>query len=88
MIPRSRSDPRKGTPKASRANPTNTITSITSIARRERINEAMYCQRGIGEATKRFSSFFCRASTIAKPMPQMAEPIRFIPSRPGTTKSM
>ena len=47
-----------------------------------------YCQRGIGEATIRLSSFFCRASTMAKPSPHIAEPIRFIPSSPGTTKSM
>ena len=86
--PSSSSDPRNGTPKTSRAKPTNTTTSITSIASRDRINEARYCQRGIGEATSRFSSFFCRASTIEKPMPQIAEPIRFMPSRPGTTKSM
>ncbi len=49
---------------------------------------ARYCQRGMGEATMRFSSFFCRASTIANPSPHIAEPIRFMPSRPGTTKSM
>jgi hypothetical protein len=61
---------------------------MTSSSSRESRNEARNCQRGIGEATIRLSSFFCRASTMEKPSPHIAEPIRFIPKRPGTTKSM
>ena len=61
---------------------------MTSIDSRDSRYDARYCQRGIGEATNRLSSFFCRDSTIEKPIPQIAEPIRFIPSSPGTTKSM
>ncbi len=61
------------------------MISITSLESR---NEARYCHFGIGEATILLSSFFCRASTIEKPSPHIAEPIRFIPSSPGTTKSI
>ena len=35
----------------------------------------------------RLSRCFRRASTIANPIPQMPLPMRFMPSRPGTTKS-
>ena len=44
--------------------------------------------RGMGVAIRRFMSFLRRASTMANPMPQIALPIRFIPSRPGIRKSM
>src|ERR1035438_5540077 len=50
--PNCHSEPRKGTPKASRANPRKTPTSITSNPSLEIKNEARYCQRGIGEATR------------------------------------
>src|SRR5579862_3500157 len=53
-------DPRNGTPKTSFAKPRKATTSITSITNRERIYDARYCQRGIGDATSRLSSFFCR----------------------------
>src|SRR5665213_3180351 len=82
------SEPRNGTPKTRPAKPRNASTSITSMTSRDNKNADKYCQRGMGEATMRLSNFFCRASTMAKPSPQMAEPIRFIPSSPGTTKSM
>ena len=61
---------------------------MTSMTSRESRNEARYCQRGMGEATRRLRSFFWRASTMEKPSPQIAEPIRFMPNRPGTTKSI
>src|ERR1035441_1428782 len=69
----SASDPRKGTPNTSRANPRNATTSIASITRRDSRNEARYCHRGMGDATSRLSSFFWRASTIAKPRPHRSE---------------
>src|ERR1700691_2780244 len=81
-------DPRNGTPNTSRANPRNPTTSITSIDSRDSRYDNKYCQRGMGEATSRLSNFFCLDSTIEKPNPQIAEPIRFMPSSPGTTKSM
>src|SRR5271155_965733 len=86
--PNCHSEPRKGTPNTSRAKPRKPTTSMTSIDSRESKYDARDCQRGIGEATSLLSSFFCRDSTIEKPIPQMAEPIRFIPSKPGTKKSM
>src|ERR1700734_3943868 len=52
-------DPRNGTPKTSRAKPRKPTTSITSIDRRDSRYDARYCQRGIGEGTRRLSSFFC-----------------------------
>ena len=55
---------------------------------RESTNDARYCGRDIGVAISRLSRCFRRASTIANPSPQMPLPIRFMPSRPGTTKSM
>ena len=70
------------------ANPRNTTTSIASITSRDRRYAARYCHRGMGDATIRFSSFFCRPSTIENPSPHIAEPIRFMPSNPGTTKSI
>ena len=86
--PNCHNDPRNGTPNTSREKPRKPTTSITSMERRASKNDARYCQRGMGEATKRLSSFFCLASTIEKPMPQIAEPIKFMPSNPGTTKSI
>src|ERR1017187_5827809 len=53
-----RSDPRNGTPKARRANPKNAATSMMSIKSLDNKNDIRYCQRGMGEATRRFSSFF------------------------------
>src|ERR1039458_960257 len=67
-------DPRNGTPNTSRANPRNAATSITSSASRDSRYDARYCQRRIGEATRRLSNFFCLASTIENPIPQIAEP--------------
>ena len=60
---------------------------MTSIVSRDRTNEARNWVRDIGVAISRLSSFFRRASTMAKPRPQMPLPIRFMPSSPGTTKS-
>jgi len=42
----------------------------------------------MGVATSRLRSFLRRASTIAKPIPQIPLPIRFMPRSPGMTKSM
>src|ERR1035437_11121778 len=56
--PSCHSDPRKGTPNTSLANPRNMATSMTSIANRDNRNAARYCQRGMGEATIRLSNFF------------------------------
>ena len=42
----------------------------------------------MGVATRRLSSLPLRATTIEKPMPHMPVPIRFMPSSPGTRKSM
>ena len=42
----------------------------------------------IGVATNRFKSLRTRMSTITKPTPQRPPPIRFMPNRPGTRKSM
>jgi len=44
--------------------------------------------RDIGVAARRLSSLRRRASTTAKPMPQIAEPMMLRPMRPGTRKSM
>ncbi len=54
----SHSEPRNGTPKATFAKPRKASTSMTSMASRESKKDARYCQRGMGEATKRLSSFF------------------------------
>src|SRR6267143_3681886 len=81
-------EPLAGTPKAKCENPRNAPTSITSSRSLQKRNEARYCQRGIGDAMSRLSSFFCRASTIEKPSAHIAELIRFMPSRPGITKSI
>ena len=59
-----------------------------SIVSRERMKLNRYSPRDIGVAMRRLSSFFLRASTIAKPTPQMPLPMRFMPSSPGITKSM
>ena len=54
----------------------------------EMMNEARYAALGIGVATSRLRSRFRRASTTENPIPQMPLPSRFMPSKPGTTKSM
>ena len=54
----SQSDPRKGTPKATAANPRNTTTSTASMTSRDRMNDARYCHLGMGDATMRLRSFF------------------------------
>src|ERR1035441_1034333 len=64
--PSSHNDPLNGTPKATRAKPKKTPTSMTSMINRESRNEARYCQRGMGEATRRLRRFFCRASPIER----------------------
>ena len=81
-------DPRKGTPNAQWPNPRSVTISRSRKTRREQRNEKRYCARDIGVAISRLSSFLLRAVTIANPRPQMLEPIRFIPSRPGMRKSM
>src|SRR5258708_23279628 len=81
-------EPLAGTPKAKCENPRNAPTSIGNNRSLQKTNEARYCQRGIGDAMSRLSSFFCRASTIQKPSDHIAELIRFMPSRPGITKSI
>ena len=86
--PSCHSGPRNGTPNTSFANPRNTTTSTASITSRDSRYPVRYCHLGIGDATIRFSNFFCRPSTIENPNPHIADPIRFIPSSPGTTKSM
>ena len=44
--------------------------------------------QAFGVAMSRFMSLRRRASTIAKPMLQIEPPIRFMPSKPGTRKSI
>ena len=68
--------------------PNSVTTSKNNIVRRDSRNDARYSGFGMGVAMRRLSSFFLRASTIAKPMPQMPLPIKFMPNRPGMTKSM
>ena len=60
------------------------VASIQTLAV-ERRRQAI---RDIGVAIRRLSSFLRRASTMAKPTPQMLPPMMFMPSRPGMTKSM
>src|ERR1700741_1300031 len=48
-------DPRNGTPKTSHAKPRKATTSTTSITSRDSRKDIRYCQRGIGEATRRLS---------------------------------
>jgi hypothetical protein len=80
-IPSSTSDPRNGTPNTTRVNVKNAATSISSITSRDSRNEARYCHFGIGDATIRFSSFFCRASTIEKPKPPHRRPHQVHPQQ-------
>ncbi len=80
-------EPRTGTPKAITAKPTSSATSTIRKVSRDRTNDARNWGRDIGVAVSRLSRCFRRASTIANPNPQMPLPMRFMPSRPGTTKS-
>src|SRR6188474_3289601 len=64
-------EPRIGTPNTSTAKPSSSPTSRKSRVRRDKANEARYCQRDIGVAISRLSSRFLRASTMANPSPQM-----------------
>src|SRR5580698_3903225 len=48
-MPNCHSGPRKGTPKASRANPRKAATSTISMMSRESRKDVRYCHRGMGE---------------------------------------
>ena len=81
-------DPRRGTPKTRTPNVTSVPTSNTNSESRANKNDSRYSARDIGVATNRLRSFLRRWSTTVNPMPHMLLAIRFIPSRPGTRKSM
>ncbi len=84
----SRNEPRKGTPNASAPNPSSVTTSRIRKKSRENRNESRYSLRDIGVAMKRLRRRLLRESTMANPIPHTPLPMRFIPSRPGMTKSI
>ena len=82
------SGPRSGTPKTSAPKPSSAPTSAISSTSRANKNDSRYSALDIGEATSRFSSFCLRAYTMANPRLHMPLPIMFMPSNPGSRKSM
>ena len=86
--PKTASDPRIGTSSAQTAKATSTVTSSARKTSRESTCAASSCQRLIGAATKSLSILPTRCCTSEKPIAHMPVDIRFMPSRPGTRKSM
>ena len=80
--------PRKGTPNTSHPKVAITTISVVRIRMRESRYDARYSARDMGDAISRFSSLRRRASTMLNPMPHIPSPIMFMPSRPGSRKSM
>ena len=81
-------DPATRTPNASHPKPKSTGTSTRTNSARIRTNESRKSLRRIGVASMRLTSCLVRISTMTYPMPHMLLDIRFMPTRPGTRKSM
>ena len=86
--PKPMMEPRRGTLRAKRAKSTRVVTSMTRNTPRERMKESRKELRRIGVTSRRLRSFFWRVSAMAKPIPQIPVPMRFMPRSPGKSQSI